>query len=52
VDGDGEERVGEHGEADVAVPGVILADPVVVQAGSSWRTGYTMTGSAIVTRRP
>ncbi len=31
--GDGEERGGEHGQGDVAVPGVVFADLVVVQAG-------------------
>ena len=33
VRGDGEERVGEHGQGDVPVPGLVLADLVVVQAG-------------------
>src|SRR5208282_4591730 len=31
--GDGEERVGEHGQGDVPVPGLVLADLVVVQPG-------------------
>jgi hypothetical protein len=31
--GDGEERVGEHGQGDVPVPGAVAADLVVVQAG-------------------
>ena len=31
--GDGEERVGEHGQGDVPVPGPVAADLVVVQAG-------------------
>ena len=30
---DGEERGCEHGQGDVSVPGVVLADLVVVQAG-------------------
>jgi hypothetical protein len=30
---DGEERVGEHGQGDVPVPGAVAADLVVVQAG-------------------
>jgi hypothetical protein len=31
--GDGEERAGEHGQGDVAAPGAVAADLVVVQAG-------------------
>ena len=31
--GDGQERVGEHRQGDVPVPGAVLADLVVVQAG-------------------
>jgi len=31
--GDGEKRVREHGQGDVPVPGAVLADLVVVQAG-------------------
>jgi hypothetical protein len=31
--GDGQERVGEHRQGHVAVPGAVLADLVVVQAG-------------------
>ena len=33
VGGDGEEGGGEHGQGDVAVPGVVFADLVVVQSG-------------------
>jgi hypothetical protein len=33
VCGDGEERGREHRQGDVAVPGVVFADLVVVQAG-------------------
>ena len=33
VGGDGEECGGEHGQGDVAVPGVVFADLVVVQTG-------------------
>ena len=33
VRGDGEERVREHGQGDVPVPGAVAADLVVVQAG-------------------
>jgi len=32
VGGDGEERVGEHGQGDVPVPGAVAADLVVVKA--------------------
>src|SRR5258706_8666721 len=31
--GDGEERVGQHREGDVAVPGAVAADLVVVEPG-------------------
>lgn len=33
VGGDGQERGGEYGQGDVAVPGVVFADLVVVQTG-------------------
>lgn len=33
--GDGEERVREHRQGDVPVPGAVTADLVVVQAGRS-----------------
>ena len=33
VGGDGEERGGEHGQGDVPVPGVVVANLVVVKTG-------------------
>src|SRR5277367_3053337 len=35
--GDGEERVGDHGQGGMPVPGPVLADLVVVQAGLALR---------------
>jgi hypothetical protein len=43
--GDGQEGVGEHRQGDVAVPGAVLADLVVVQAGLILGLGETVLDS-------
>ena len=43
--GDGEERVGEHGQGDVPVPGAVAADLVVVQAGLALGFGEAVLDS-------
>jgi hypothetical protein len=45
VRGDGEERVGEHGQGDVPVPGAVAAGLVVVQAGLALGFGEAVLDS-------
>ena len=42
--GDGEERVREHRQGDVPVPGAVVADLEVVQPSSFLEVGHTLRG--------
>ena len=48
--GDGEERVRDHGQGDVPVPGAVLADLVVVKAGFVFRLAEAVLDAYVGSR--